>query len=106
MIVSGADTPPMTSTATSLTLRGATATYAAGLDRIAALDSRRLPHGDLLVAERDGRLVASVSVQTLDAVADPFERTADVVALLRKHAVARRTARPVRSRLRPAPRAA
>jgi hypothetical protein len=95
----------MTSTA-SLTLRGASAADAPALDRLAALDSRTLPAGDLLVAESDGHMVAAVSVQSLDAVADPFERTADVVSLLRRQAVQRRNAAPLRARLRLVPRAA
>ena len=95
----------MTSTA-SLTLRGANAADATALDRLAALDSRTLPAGDLLLAETDGRVLAAVSVETLDAVADPFERTADAIALLRRQAVRRRDAAPLRSRLRLVARAA
>lgn len=95
----------MTSTA-SLTLRGANAADATALDRLAALDSRTLPSGDLLVAETDGHVITAVAVQTLDAVADPFERTADAVALLRRQAVQRRHATPLRDRLRLVPRAA
>ncbi|HEV3002153.1 MAG TPA: hypothetical protein VGW75_15535 [Solirubrobacteraceae bacterium] len=96
----------MTSTVPPITLRAAVASDAPALDRLAALDSRPLPAGELLVAERDGRLLAAVSVRTLDAVADPFERTADAVALLRRQAVAHRNAAPVRKRLRLVPRAA
>ena len=96
----------MTSTVPTITLRGASAADAAALERLAALDSRRLPGGDLLVAESDGHIVAAVSVRTLDAVADPFERTADAVALLRRQAVQRRNAAPLRNRLRLVPRAA
>jgi hypothetical protein len=96
----------MTSTAPTLTLRGATPADGLALDRLAALDSRALPTGELLVAERDGRLAAAVSVQSLDAVADPFQRTDDAVALLRRQAVARRNARPARGRMRLVPHAA
>lgn len=96
----------MTSTASPITLRGAHAADAEALDRLAALDSRTLPAGDLLVAENDHGVVAAVSVQTLDAVADPFTRTADAVALLRRQAVQRRNAAPLRERLRLVPRAA
>ena len=95
----------MTST-TDITLRPATTADAASLDRLAALDSRRLPDGPLLVAERDGQIVAAVSESTLEAVADPFRRTADAVALLRRHAVARRNALPARARFRLVPSAA
>ena len=95
----------MTSTA-SITLRPANATDAVWLDRLAALDSRPLPAGSLLVAERDGQIVAAVSESTLEAVADPFQRTADAVVLLRGHAISRRNARPARMRFRLVPRAA
>ncbi len=67
---------------TPLVLRAATAADAAALDRLAALDSRPLPAGPHLVAESGGRLVAATGPDG-DAVADPFQRTADAVALLR-----------------------
>ena len=95
----------MTST-NSITLRPATAADAPWLERLAALDSRALPEGDLLVAERDGNLVAAVAEHSLEAVADPFQRTADVVTLLRRHAVARRNAVPARRHFRLVPHAA
>ena len=105
MIWLEAETTPMTSTAT-ITLRPATAADAPWLERLAGLDSRRVPDGTLIVAERDGQLVAAVAEQTLDTVADPFQRTADVVALLRRHAVARRNGVPARRHFRLVPRAA
>ena len=95
----------MTST-TSITLRPAAAADAPWLERLAALDSRTLPEGDLVVAERDGNLVAAVAEETLEAVADPFQRTDDVVTLLRRHAVSRRNAVPARRHFRLVPRAA
>jgi hypothetical protein len=52
------------------------------LRRLAALDSRPLPAGELLVAEADDEVVAALSVDTGARVADPFRRTADVVDLL------------------------
>lgn len=96
----------MTSTASPITLRPAAATDEPALAHLAALDSRAVPAGDVLLAEREGRVVAAVAVATLDAVADPFERTADVVSLLRRHAVARRHSRPARRHFRLVPRAA
>lgn len=97
MIVLTADPSPMTSTAT-LTLRSATAADAPWLERLAALDSRAVPAGPLVVAEHDGHLVAAVAEPTLEAIADPFRHTSDAVALLRRHAVARRNAVPARRR--------
>ena len=61
----------MTSTA-SLTIRHATATDEADLARLAALDSSRVPSGELLVAQVDGNLVAALSADTGAAIADPF----------------------------------
>ena len=96
----------MTSTSPSITLRPATAADEPWLVRLAALDSRPLPDGNLLVAERDGQIVAAVAPATLEVVADPFRRTADAVTLLRQHAIARRNARPARRHFRLVPRAA
>jgi hypothetical protein len=86
----------MTSTA-SLTIRHATNADEAALRRLAALDSSRVPSGELLVAELDGQLVAALSVDTGAAIADPFEHTAAIVDSLRAHS--RRQAGPT---LRPA----
>jgi hypothetical protein len=83
----------MTSSA-SLTLRHATAADERSLKRLAALDSSRVPAGELLVAELDGRLVAALSVDTGAAIADPFEHTATIVDSLR--AQASRRPRPAR----------
>jgi hypothetical protein len=104
MIDSAAENAPMTST--GITLRPAHTGDSDSLVRLAALDSRHLPNGDLLVAERDGRIVAAVSEATLEAVADPFVRTANSVTLLRRHAVARRNAAPARRLFGLVPRAA
>jgi hypothetical protein len=70
----------------SLTIRPATAADAAALDRLAQLDSRELPAAPHLLAESGGRLIAAVSARDGDAVADPFVRSADAVALLRRRA--------------------
>jgi hypothetical protein len=75
----------MTSSA-SLTIRHANTVDEAALRRLAALDSSRVPSGELLVAELDGALVAAVSVDTGAAIADPFEHTAAIVDSLRAHA--------------------
>jgi hypothetical protein len=75
----------MTSTA-DVTLRHANAADADDLVRLAALDSSRVPSGELLVAEIDGTLVAALSVDTGAAIADPFEHTAAIVDALRLRA--------------------
>jgi hypothetical protein len=77
-----------------LTIRHATAADFPALERLAALDSRRIPTGELFVAEAEGRLLAATSIDTGAVVADPFEHTASIVGLLRAHATAARPAAP------------
>ncbi len=85
-----------------LVLRPATSVDAAGLERLAALDSSEPLAGDVLVAYAGGDLRAALSVDSGDAVADPFYPSAELVGLL--HAAAgddrprRRLALPRRSR--------
>ena len=67
---------------------------AAALMRLAALDSRRALRGSIVVAERDGQLLAAISLDDGRTVADPFAPTADLIALLRVHAA--ESARPQR----------
>jgi hypothetical protein len=86
-----------------ITIRHARPTDGDALRELALLDSRHVPTGDVLLAEVCGELVAAAS--PAGVIADPFRRTADVVALLelRSHGGRRasRTARrPVRARLR------
>ena len=83
----------MTSTA-SLTIRHANAADEADLTRLAALDSSRVPSGELLVAQLDGNLVAAVSLDTGAVIADPFEHTAAIVDSLRAQARESRAPRP------------
>jgi hypothetical protein len=68
------------------------------LDRLAHLDSRRPPRGPLLGAEIEGRLVAAISLQTGEAIADPFSRTVEVRALLELRAAQIRRRQSVRRR--------
>ena len=86
-----------------ITIRPARPADSDALRRLAALDSQRVPAGEVLVAEVAGELVAALS--PAGAIADPFRPTADVVDLLRLRsaalrAPARPTRRPVRARLR------
>jgi hypothetical protein len=53
---------------------------------VAELDSAELPSAPLLVGERDGRAVAALSLTDGSVIANPFVRTADVVAMLRLRA--------------------
>ena len=52
------------------------------LQRLAMLDSAPAPRGPMLVAERDGVLVAAVPMDGGRAIADPFEPTLGLVGLL------------------------
>jgi hypothetical protein len=77
-----------------LTIRHATAADLPALERLAALDSRRIPTGELFVAEAEGRLLAATSLDTGAVIADPFEYTASIIELLRVHAGAVQPAAP------------
>ena len=83
--------------AAPVTIRHATADDMKALERLAALDSRRVPSGELFVAEVDGRLLAATSIDTGAVIADPFEHTASIVELLRIQARATRPAAPLAS---------
>ncbi len=56
------------------------------LMRLAELDSRPLPAGELLIAEAAGRIRAAVAIDSRQSIADPFVATAELVALLRLRA--------------------
>jgi hypothetical protein len=52
------------------------------LARLAALDSASPPRGPALIAEADSRILAALPLGSGRAIADPFEPTAELVALL------------------------
>ena len=54
----------------------------AALRRLAALDSASPPRGPALVAEADSRILAALPLGSGRVIADPFEPTAQLVALL------------------------
>ena len=87
-----------------VTIRPAAAADGPALTRVAALDSARVPSGDLLVAEVDGELWAALALNGGTVIADPFRPTADVVTLLERRA-AQLGGVPARSRLAAVPRA-
>jgi hypothetical protein len=70
----------------ALVIRGASPDDAAALERLAALDSRRPLRGSVLLAERDGQILAALGTADGRTVADPFAPTADLIALLRLRA--------------------
>jgi hypothetical protein len=103
------------SPAETLTIRVAVSADAAALNRLAQLDSAPPPaRVPVLVAEVGGELRAALPLDGGPAIADPFRRTAELVAILADRArqltplprrVARRW-RPLRAaRPAPAPRA-
>jgi hypothetical protein len=65
-------------------IRAARGSDGAALENLAGLDSQRPLTGDVLVAEQDGVVVAAIAGDR--AIADPFRRTDDLVALLRLRA--------------------
>jgi hypothetical protein len=67
----------------SLTIRVAAPGDAAILRRLGALDSAWPLRGHVLLAESDGTPLAAISLQTGRVTADPFQRTAAAVHLLR-----------------------
>jgi hypothetical protein len=79
----------------ALTIRPASDADAASIRRLALLDSGPVPTGRVLVAEENGTVVAALSADHGAVLADPFEPTAEAVALLRArvaslHALTRR----------------
>jgi hypothetical protein len=70
------------SIAPTVLIRAARGSDGDALGRLAALDSARVPAGELLVAETDGALVAAHAPGSGATIADPFRRTAEVVELL------------------------
>src|SRR4051794_25134531 len=99
---------PRTPHMTDITIRTAAPTDVDALHRLAALDSQRLPAGDLLVAEVGGNVVAAYQPESARAIADPFLPTANAIDLLRLRAgeAARETLRDRRSLLGSRPRLA
>ena len=71
---------------TRVTLRYAAAKDADGLRWLAELDSTEAPSGPVLVAEVDGRLRAALPLDGGGPIADPFNRGAELIELLRLRA--------------------
>jgi hypothetical protein len=95
---------------TDITVRRSVTADRSELERLAALDSARPPTGPALVAEADSRILAALPLGSGRPIADPFEPTAAVVALLKLRAEqiaagqrGRGWSERVRSLLRPRP---
>ena len=78
----------------SVTIRWARPADLPALERVAALDSKRLPAGPMLVACVDGAIWAALSTLDGAAVADPFRLSGDLVGLLRTRASQLRDSQP------------
>ena len=72
----------MSSTNRSVTIRRTGMADLGSLSLLAALDGARVPEQPMLVAESGGRMLAAVPFRGGRALADPFEPTAEIVALL------------------------
>ena len=66
----------------NLIVRRSTSADTGALARLAALDSASPPRGPALVAEADSRVLAALPLGSGRAIADPFEPTSELVALL------------------------
>ena len=84
----------------TIVIRRAGAADARTLTRLAALDSAPVPGLDSLIAERDGVAVAALDLADGRVVADPFERSIDLVEMLELRATRLRGARDHGARLR------
>jgi hypothetical protein len=69
-----------------VTIRALAGNDANSLRELTERDTARTLPGEVVGAERDGRLLAALSLSSGDVVADPFHPTADLVALLRVRA--------------------
>jgi hypothetical protein len=72
---------------THISIRHSVASDQSELVRLAALDSGKPPRGPALVAMADSRMLAALPLGSGRPLADPFEPTAEVVALLKLRAV-------------------
>jgi hypothetical protein len=91
----------------AVTLRPTNEADGHALQHLAELESRRFPPpGPHLVAVRDGRVDAAISLSSGEVIADPFRRTAELGDLLRLHAKTMRVARDDRRARRARPRPA
>jgi hypothetical protein len=72
----------MKSYRSNITVRRSTSGDEAALARLAALDSAKPPSGPALIAEADSRFLAALPLGPGRPIADPFEPTSELVALL------------------------
>jgi len=88
MSATQSNTPP------DVTIRWALPADLPALERVAGLDSNRLPAGPLLIAVVEGQVWAALSTLDDTSVADPFVPSGDLVGLLRTRASQLRDSQP------------
>lgn len=66
----------------TVTIRGLDERDHRAVKLLAQLDTRAVPEGELIGAEVEGRLLAAASIETGEAIADPFSRTDEMRAML------------------------
>jgi hypothetical protein len=81
-----------------IVIKRSTAADRTAMHDLAALDSRRTPQGDALLAFVGSELRAALPLDGGAPIADPFHRTAELVDLLRLRAQPRRQQRTHRPR--------
>jgi hypothetical protein len=70
----------------AVSLRLSRASDDPSLERLAALESRKVPRGRQLLAEVEGEVVAAVPLAGGEPLADPFRPTAHLLSLMRRRA--------------------
>jgi hypothetical protein len=66
----------------AITIRPLREEDVAAVERLAELEERRVPAGKLLLADVEGTIEAAVSVESGEAIANPFAPSAAIVSLL------------------------
>jgi hypothetical protein len=75
------DSPPLSAAVTIRPLGESDADLRA-IDELAERDSGRRPEGPALIAEVEGRILAAISLESRQVLADPFARTDELRSLL------------------------
>jgi hypothetical protein len=78
----------------TVSIRWAVPSDLQALERVAALDSKKLPAGPLLVAAVNGQIWAAVATLDETSIADPFVPSGDLVGLLRTRSSQLRATQP------------
>ena len=76
----------------SITIRPVRVEDIPAVERLAELEERPVPRGQLLLAEVDGTVEAAIGLDGGETVASPFSESAGAVTLLRVRAVQLRAA--------------